>query len=80
MPQLSDTERRVLGHLRAPHDEDGAPFTDEQIVERVEADQHTAAEGDQVLETLKDVEAMGCCRRRKDGWRMTKAGLEALRG
>jgi hypothetical protein len=74
----TDTERRVLAHLRAPHDQDGAPFSDEEIVARVNADEHTEANGNDVVEVLKDLEARGLARQVKDGWKMTKAGFEEL--
>lgn len=71
----TDVHRRVCGHLHDEAQEIGA------LAERVDPDDHTPlGSGDEsdLLEVLGDLEDEGYASRSKDGYKLTKKGLDAL--
>jgi hypothetical protein len=82
----SDTHRRVLGHLPLP-DADalalqgpGGPKAHRHSLgHRISGDAHHELQTVEDLEAvLHELEADGLASQLKSGWRMTKAGLDAL--
>lgn len=72
----SDTHRRVLGHLPLPGDD---PSDVTALGYRISGDAHHGlAHVDELSEVLEDLEADGHATQLKDGWRLTKGGLDAL--
>ncbi len=69
----SDVHRRVLGHV--PLDEH---MSTEDLYNRLAPDEHTPVGFDELPEVLKDLEAEGFASMAKDGWKVTKRGLDQL--
>lgn len=85
----SDTHRRVLGHLPLPGDNPISVYDDtaasererrrSSLFHRMQPDQGTDLGGeDELTDVLDDLEADGYASKTKDGWKMTKKGLDAL--
>ncbi len=86
----TDTHRRVLGHLPLPGDDPISLYDDEgtarqqrrdSLYHRLGADDHTSVETvDELGDVLADLEAAGYAVQSKGGWKMSKAGFDALTG
>jgi hypothetical protein len=73
----SDTHRRVLAALSHPD----MTWDEDELLERVGGNQWTLIDADEpeaLSEILSDLEADGDAKKNKDGWKMTKAGLDKL--
>lgn len=73
----SDTHRRVLGTLSKP----GLKFELDELLRRASSDPYTEIgpdESGELSDVLKDLEADGHVSESREGWGMTKAGLEAI--
>lgn len=87
----SDTHRRVLAHLPVPGDGPMVVNSTEMLrprelrrvslAHRISSDAHHGLQHvDELAEVLADLEADGHAEQSKDGWKMTRAGFDALTG
>lgn len=73
----SDVHRRVAAAVPNPDEEHASA---DEVVARVELDEHVDVSGEGVLEVLEDLEADGDVSHAASGWKLTKAGFSALTG
>lgn len=73
----TDTHRRVLAALSHPD----MTWDEDELLERVGSNEWTqigSNESGELKSILSDLESDGDAKKNKDGWKMTKAGLDKL--